>query len=261
MPRGKGNYRFLVVAVDYFTKWAIKNFLWKVIVCRFGIPYALVTNNGTQFDCRPFQKWSSEHKICHFFSLVYHPQSNGQVEATNKTLVRILKKKLPKREGGSVEYLSEVMWSYQTTTHLATFETPYSLAFGAKAVIPVEVGSPSFRIQHYNPGLNGEGLKLHLDLLEERREGARIRTSTHKEKATRYYNKTVKPRSFNPGDWVLRRVTLAAKDPTKGKLGPIWEGPFQVVRSNPKGAYHLEDIEGKKLQRPWNAELLRKYYM
>jgi hypothetical protein len=153
------------------------------------------------------------------------------------------------------------MWSFRTTTHLPTFETPYSLAFGAEAVIPVEVGSPSFRIQYYNPGLNGERLKLHLDLLEERHEGARIRTSAYKEKATRYYNKTVKPRSFNPGDWVLRRVTLAAKDRTKGKLGPIWEGPFQVVRSNPKGAYHLEDTEGKKLQRPWNAEHLRKYYM
>jgi hypothetical protein len=66
MPTGKENYRFLVVTVDYFTKWAeagplmtiiigaIKNFLWKAIICRFGIPYALVTDNGTQFDCKPF---------------------------------------------------------------------------------------------------------------------------------------------------------------------------------------------------------------
>jgi ribonuclease HI len=136
MPTGKGNCRFLVVAVDYFTKWAeaeplatitteaIKIFLWKAIVCRFGISNALVTDNGTQFDCRPFQKWCSELKIRHFFSSVYHPQSNGQVEATIKTLVRILKKKLPKRKGGWVEYLPEVMWSYWTTTRSATSETP-----------------------------------------------------------------------------------------------------------------------------------------
>jgi hypothetical protein len=88
-------------------------------------------------------------------------------------------------------------------------------------VIPVKIGSPSFRIQHYNPGFNSEGLKLHLDLVEEKRDKARVRTSAYKEKAARYYNKKVKPRSFNIGDWVLRKITSTAKDPTEGKLGPI----------------------------------------
>jgi hypothetical protein len=144
------------------------------------------------------------------------------------------------------------------TVSSATSETPYSLAFGVEAVIPVEIGSPNFRIQHYNPGFNSTGLKLHLDLLEEKREDARVRTFAYQEKAARYYNKRVKPQSFNTGDWVLRRITTAAKDPTEGKLGPVWEGPFWVIKSNPKGAYQLEDTNGKKLQRPWNAEHLRK---
>lgn len=208
VPAGKGNCKFLVVAVDYFTKWAevgplvtittgaIKNFLWRTIICRFGIPHAFVTDNGTQFNCRPFQEWCAELKIRHLFSSVYHPQANGQVEATNKSLVKILKKKLSKRKGGWVEYLPEVLWSYRTTASSATSETPYSLTFGNEAVIPVEVGSPSFRIQHYNPEFNDEGLKLHLDLLEERRERAKIKTNAYKEKTARYYNKTVKPRSF-----------------------------------------------------------------
>jgi hypothetical protein len=120
-----------------------------------------------------------------------------------------------------VEYLPEVMWSYLTTPSSATSETPYSLAFEVEAVIPIEIGSPSYRIQHYNPGFNSEGLKLHLDLLEEKREEARVRTFAYKAKATRYYNKKVKPRSFNISDWVLRRVTSTAKDPTEGKLGPV----------------------------------------
>jgi hypothetical protein len=104
-----------------------------------------------------------------------------------------LKKKLPKRKGGWVEYLPEVMWSYRTTPSSATSETPYSLAFGVEAVIPVEIGSPSYCIQHYNPGFNNERLKLHLDLLEEKREEARVRTSAYKAKAARYYNKKVNP--------------------------------------------------------------------
>jgi hypothetical protein len=52
--------------------------------------------------------------------------------------------------------------------------TPFALIYGIEAVIPAEVGSPSFRISHYNPGLNEKGIVLHLDLLQERREDARV---------------------------------------------------------------------------------------
>jgi transposase InsO family protein len=81
--------------MDYFTKWAnveplapittgtMKNFLWKLVVCRYGIPHALVTDIGTQFDCKPFRDWCAELKIRHYFSSPIHPQANGQVKATN----------------------------------------------------------------------------------------------------------------------------------------------------------------------------------
>jgi hypothetical protein len=89
MPVGKGNRKFLVVVVDYFTKWAeaealaaitttnIISFLWKSVVCQFGIPHAFVTNNGKQFDCRPFRKWCSELHICNYYTSVSRPKANG----------------------------------------------------------------------------------------------------------------------------------------------------------------------------------------
>ena len=52
----------------------------------------------------------------------------------------------------------------------------------------------------------------------------------------------------------------AAKDPTQGKLGPNWEGPYRVTSWHRKGTYHLETLDKRKLQHPWNAEHLRKYY-
>jgi hypothetical protein len=100
MPSGKGNKKFVVVAVDYFTKWAeaealaaittdnVIKFLWKSIVCRFGIPYAMVTDNGKQFDCARFRKWCFELGIRNSYSTPVFPQSNGQVEVTNKTLIQ-----------------------------------------------------------------------------------------------------------------------------------------------------------------------------
>jgi transposase InsO family protein len=104
MSPGKGSRKFLVVVVDYFTKWAesealptitteaITKFLWKSIVCRYEIPHAFVTDNGKQFDCGPFQKWCAELHIRNYYSTPVYPQANGQVEATNKTLGKTLKK-------------------------------------------------------------------------------------------------------------------------------------------------------------------------
>lgn len=124
------------------TTMNITNFLWRSVVCRFGIPHAFVTDNGKQFNCGPFRVWCSKLRICNYYSLVLRPKANGQV-AANKTLVRTLKKKLEKK-GAWVEYIPEVLSSYQTTSKTLTGKTPFSLTYGIEAVIPTEVGSPSF---------------------------------------------------------------------------------------------------------------------
>lgn len=118
---GKGGCRFVVVAVDYFTKWAkvealvtimtgnIRNFLWKSVIYRYGMPHAFVTNNGKQFECEAFQKWCAKLHIQNYFSSPSHPQANGQVEATNKTLMMTLKKKLKDKKGDWMDCLAEVL--------------------------------------------------------------------------------------------------------------------------------------------------------
>jgi hypothetical protein len=141
LPRGRGGVRFAVVAVDYFTKWvevkalvnitakSIERFLWKNVVCCYGVPHAFVTDNGKQFDCEPFQKWCAELHIRNYFLSSGHPQANGQVKATNKTIFKILKKKLGNRKGDWADDLPEVLWAYRTTKKTPTEETPYALAF------------------------------------------------------------------------------------------------------------------------------------
>jgi hypothetical protein len=163
MPPGKGRRKFLCVVVDYFTKWVeaevltaittenVTKFLWKMIVCRFGIPHAFITDNGKQFDCGLFCRWCAELHIHNYFSTPIHPSANGQAEATNKTLLKTLKKKLGAKKGAWVDYVPEVLWAYRTTTRTPTGATPFALTYGTEAVIPAEVGSPSFRVSHYNP--------------------------------------------------------------------------------------------------------------
>ena len=85
-----------------------------------------------------------------------------------------IKKSLEKAKGKWVEELPNMLWAYRTTSRKATNETPYSLAFGFKAVIPLEVGLPIIWTEAYDANHNEEVLSQDFDLVEERRENALI---------------------------------------------------------------------------------------
>lgn len=126
MPWGKGDRKFILVAVVYFTKLvevesfemitatSVTRFLWKVVVCQYGIPRVIITNNGRQFNSDHYRSWCDELGIMAMYSSPRHPYANGQVEATNKTLVRILEKRLVTKKGVQTKELPGVLWAYCT---------------------------------------------------------------------------------------------------------------------------------------------------
>ncbi|KAK6145184.1 hypothetical protein DH2020_022004 [Rehmannia glutinosa] len=113
--------KFLVVAVDYFSKWVeaeplakitednIMDFMWNFIVSQYGWPRDLVSDNGTQFHGKRIRSWLAGIKVTHHFTSVAHPQANGHVEVTNRTLVRGLKARLERAGGGWVDELQSVL--------------------------------------------------------------------------------------------------------------------------------------------------------
>ena len=102
------------------------------------------------------------------------------------------------------------------------------MAFGIEVVDPVEVGLKSPRIELANIEHNEEALRVNLDLIEEKREQALKHVEDYHRKTTRYYDQRVNPRSYKPGDLVLKKLLPSRKDPTHGKLGLNWEGPYIV---------------------------------
>ena len=116
-----------------------------------------------------------------------------------------------------------MLWAYRTIRRSATQETPFALAFGTEAVALVEVGLKSPRVEFANTEHNKEILYLNLDLLEEKCEQALKRAKDYHRKTVKYYDRKVRPRSFKPGDLVLKKLLPARKDPTHGKLEPNWE--------------------------------------
>ncbi|XP_021827603.1 uncharacterized protein LOC110768210 [Prunus avium] len=272
MPNGKGQTKFAIVAVDYFTKWAeaeplatitttqVQSFVWKNLICRFGIPHSIITDNARQFDNAKFKAFCSGLNINLRFSSPAHPQANEQVEAVNKIIKRTIKKKLGAKKGNWPELLPEVLWAYRCTQRSSTGETPYSLSFGSEAVIPIEVGQPTRRVEHFAPEQSGIEQNLSLDLLEERRLQSILHLAAYQQRTTRFYNQKVRERNFRPGDLVLRKVLPGTRDPTAGTLGANWEGPYTVTDVARPGTYRLAHLNGKALPHPWNAEHLRQYF-
>ena len=107
---------------------------------------------------------------------------------------------------------------------------------------------------------NEEALRLNLDLLDEKRDQVQKRTEDYQRKTARYYDKRVKLRSYKPGDLVLKKLLPARKNPTHGKLGPNWEGPYIVSRVVRPGNHELQTEIGKILPHSWNAEHLKCLY-
>ena len=123
-----------------------------------------------------------------------------------------------------------------------------------------EVGLTSYRVHNHDENKNDEAMRLQLDLVDELRKAAKQRLTRYQDRVAKYYNSRVRHRDFQVGDLVLRKVIGVARDPTQGKLGPNWEGPYRVASWKRKDTYHLETLEGQKLPHPWNTEHLRKYY-
>nr|XP_023915020.1 uncharacterized protein LOC112026560 [Quercus suber] len=132
LSQGKGQVKFLLVAIDYFTTWVeaealatitearIQGFVWKNIVCRFGIPQTIISDNGRQFDSHSFRDFCSGLGIKNKFSSPGHPQANGQMEVTNRTLLKIINTKLDDSKGAWPEELPNVLWAYRTTVRTPT---------------------------------------------------------------------------------------------------------------------------------------------
>ncbi|GKU90472.1 hypothetical protein SLEP1_g4462 [Rubroshorea leprosula] len=195
--KGKGGCTYLVVAVDYFTKWIeakplstiikkkIEEFLFNSILCRFGIAKRIIADNG---------------------------------------------------------------------------ETPFSLAYGAEVVIPVEVKLPSDRADRHNDHHNEQLLRENLDLVEEVREMSRIRNMAHQSRVAKFYNKRVQARQFQVDDLILRKAGLTNAYSHMDKLAPNWEGPYMVICIKRPGCYQLANLQGRPLPFIWNIHNLRKFY-
>jgi transposase InsO family protein len=208
----------MLVAVDKFTKWveatpvttqdsaAAISFIKSIVFC-FGVPYSIITDNGTNFTSKEFKSYCEGLGIKLKYASVAHPKSNGQVKKANGLICSGLKKRLlaplEKAKSAWVEELPSVLWSLKTTPNAATQETPFFLVHGAEAVLPVKVTHEAPRVTEYDEATSTKALEDDVDALDEARDKALERATQYQQSLQNYHSRRVRLRSFEVGDLVL----------------------------------------------------------
>uniref|UniRef100_A0A2N9H877 Integrase catalytic domain-containing protein n=1 Tax=Fagus sylvatica TaxID=28930 RepID=A0A2N9H877_FAGSY len=202
-------YIWILAATEYFTKWveaiplrkatgaAVANFIREHIITRFGIPHKIISDNG-----------------------------NGQAEATNRMLLRILSKMVFDYGKGWNSHLADVLWAYRGSPKTATGFTPFSLVYGTDVISPPELLVPSPRMLQGTEleadiEICAEARVADLESLDEARELALARSLRYHQKLANAYGKTVHTRIFSQGQMVLKTADHVRRGlPSPSKFTP-----------------------------------------
>jgi hypothetical protein len=125
-------------------------FITERIIHRFGIPQTLTTDQGTSFMFKEVRDFTELYKIKLLKSSPYYAQANGQAESSNKTLIKLIKKKIEENPRRWHEVLSEALWAHRSSRHGAIKVTPFELVYGQETVLPVEVNLDAYRLAKQN---------------------------------------------------------------------------------------------------------------
>jgi hypothetical protein len=235
LPPAQGNLRYVVVAVEYFSKWieakplatitsvTVQNFFWQNIVYRFGVPKAITVDNGTQFDAEAFKEFCDQIGTKIHFASVRHPESNGLVERANGIIMTgIMKLIFNQHRGKWPDELIKVV-----TVSRSTGFTPFKLLFGDEAITPKEAKVGSIR----TAASAEDEVDYHMakDTIEGTRLQAVENINKYQAETIKWRDRKVRLEIIKPEHLVLWRV---ANPDTVGKLQLKWEGPFLVVSSS-----------------------------
>jgi len=158
-PKSSKGHKYILVGIYYFTIWmeaipllevtqnVVIDFIQKHIIYRFGILETITTDQGSVFTGQKMVKFAAGTGFKLLTSTPYYAQANGHVEAANKNIISIIKRKSKRKLKNWHEFPGEALWAWRISHKESTNTIPFRLAYGHDAVLPVEICLQSTRIQ------------------------------------------------------------------------------------------------------------------
>ena len=264
------NNKYILVAVDYVSKWVeaiasptndatvVVKMFKSVIFPRFGVPRVVISDGGSHFINKVFEKLLKKNGVRHKVATAYHPQTSGQVEISNREIKSILRKTVGATRKDWSTKLDDALWAYRTTYKTPIGTTPFHLVYGKPCHLPVELEYKSaWAVKQMNFDVRSatERRMIQLNELDEFRHMAFENSKIYKERTKAYHDRKIIPRTFAANDQVLLFNSRLRLFP--GKLKSRWSGPFTIKEVKPYGAVVLWSHDGSEFV--VNGQRLKPY--
>lgn len=248
LPRSNKNNCYIITLQNDLTKYScaipsenheantVAHIFVTNFICQYGMPNSIVTDCGTEFLSKVFNEVCRLLKIKKSSTSPYHPQSNGSLERSHRTLGEYLRSFAAKDQLNWDDYIPFAMFAYNSSKHTSTGYQPFELVFGRQVTIPSTLSKPT------EPQYNYDDYQFELKRkIQETQEIAKHRLINNKEKAKERYDEKVHSVPLEVGD----KVYLENKA-SRNKLTPKWTGPFEILEIAPNNVNIVLMHKGKR---------------